>query len=82
MKRRSKLAHTQVRLVVYDYRGRNREELAKELKVSAETLKSYWRRVHKKLNCQHYANRREAVRAWVAAVLRAEIEGDEACTAP
>lgn len=70
VKRRSTLTHTEARLVVHEYVGYNREQLAAELKVSIETLKSYWRRVYKKVGCQ----RRGVIRSWVVATLRAEFE--------
>lgn len=70
VKRHSTLTHTEARLVVHDYVGYSREQLAAELKVSIETLKSYWRRVYKKVGCQ----RRDVMRSWVKATLLAEFE--------
>ncbi len=70
VKQRSTLTHTEARLVVHDYVRYNREQLAEELKVSLETLKSYWRRVYKKVGCQG----RDEIRRWVGATLRAEFE--------
>jgi DNA-binding NarL/FixJ family response regulator len=77
LRRRSELTNREARLVVLDYMGYTRERIAREQKVLPETLKCYWRRIYKKLNCQHLDDRREAVRAWVERMLRAEIEGGD-----
>lgn len=75
VRRRSTLTEQEARLLVMDFKGYNREKLAKELKVSPETLKCYWRRIYKKLHCQGLEDRRGSVRTWVERMLHAELEG-------
>ena len=72
LERRSPLTRTEARLVVFDYLGLTREQLAAELGVSVETLKSYWKRINKKMNTQS----RAALRSWVEATLLADLAGD------
>lgn len=77
VRRRSTLTDQEARLLILDFKGYNRGKLAKELKVSLETLKCYWRRIYKKLHCHDLDDRRGAVRVWVERMLHAEIEGGD-----
>jgi DNA-binding NarL/FixJ family response regulator len=78
IERRSNLTPTLAHLVVHDYLGTSREKLAKSMGVLPETLKSYWKRVYKKLDVKMDAQARASVRDWVEAILRAELEsGDD-----
>lgn len=72
LERRSPLTRTESRLVVFDYLGLTREQLATELGVSITTLKSYWKRINKKMNTPS----RAALRCWVETTLQADLAGE------
>jgi DNA-binding CsgD family transcriptional regulator len=66
LERASTLSRGEARVVVFEYRGYTRADMIQELQVSAETLKTYWKRIYHKLGCRD----RQAVKAWVEHTIR------------
>lgn len=70
--RRTTLSHNEARVAVYDYLGVTRGQLSKQMGVTFETIRTYWKRIHRKTGLRT----RKDIRAWVEQILRREIEGD------
>lgn len=69
LQRRSTLTYTEARLVVLDYMGGSLETLSAALQVHPESLRTYWKRIYRKLACSD----RQRIRAWLEDLLLHEL---------
>lgn len=65
----SKLSRREAHVLLLDYTGYNRREIREELKVSDETVTTYWKRIYAKTACHG----RHEVRDWTKALLQREL---------
>ena len=72
VQRRSTLSRREAVVAVHDFLGVPRGELSVQLKVSPETIRTFWKRIYHKTKIRS----REKVRAWVEQILRDELEGE------
>lgn len=71
IERQTELSRAEASVVILNYFGWDDERVRKHLGVTAETIRTYWKRARQKTRCR----RRAAVRAWVEAILKGAIEG-------
>lgn len=69
LRRRTALTRAEAQVVVLDYLGRSRADLQRELGVSTDSVKTYWRRIYKKTACRS----RPMLHTWVEQVIRSEL---------
>lgn len=74
LERRTTLARSEAQVIVMDFFGFTRDEICGHLKISTETIRTYWKRIYRKTSCR---GRRE-IRCWLEAMLRKEFGGAEA----
>jgi DNA-binding CsgD family transcriptional regulator len=74
IERRSPLSRSESYVIVLDYLGFTRDEICGRLKISTETIRTYWKRIYRKTNCRG----RRAIRRWLESTLQKELEGAEA----
>lgn len=74
LERRTSLARNEAHVIVMDYLGLERDEICGHLKISTETIRTYWKRIYRKTNCR---GRRE-IRCWLETTLQKEFGGAEA----
>lgn len=74
LERRTRLARNEAHMIVMDYLGFTRDEICEQLKISTETIRTYWKRIYRKTSCR---SRRE-MRCWLEAMLKKEFGGAEA----
>lgn len=72
VERRSTLSYGEARVVVLDYLGVKRGQMSQQIKVSVETIRTYWKRIYEKTNIHS----RKPLRKWVETILLQEIEGN------
>ena len=70
LERRSTLSRAEARIVLLDYLGYTRDDITTQLQISLETLKTYWKRIYRKLACRD----RLTLRVWVEQTIGQELE--------
>jgi DNA-binding CsgD family transcriptional regulator len=65
LERVSVLSRAEARIVVMDYLGSTREDILYELQIAPETLKTYWKRIYRKVACRNRAD----LRMWMEQII-------------
>lgn len=72
LQRRTPLSRAEARIVVLDYLGWPRYKLCEHLKITVETVRTYWKRIYRKTNCRSRAE----LRVWLEWRLSQELGGE------
>ncbi|NJO81931.1 MAG: hypothetical protein HC828_03520 [Blastochloris sp.] len=69
IQRCSTLSRSESQVILLDYMGVNRDEICAHMGVSSESVRTYWKRIYRKIGC----HTRTAARTWVEALLNREL---------
>lgn len=69
LQRRGGLSRAEAQVLLLDYLGISREEICAELRVSTETVRTYWKRIYQKVRCRA----RPEAYAWLEALIQREL---------